>query len=286
MHDLVEVLEHGISVLKLRGAFQCREDTCGDVFSPGAPFGGLVIQGCFETFVKAFQIVIFRFFPIGQESVLLFDPGGVHGLVKAVGDMEVVQADHSVGEAVFCKVQVGFSHVTAQEADFTALFKCEVIVEVFRELFRGLEGKDVKDFAGPAIGKVGDIFDFRCHGGVGGLVLGIAGSFIKAYNLRQVVGSGRLQELGNSRHIVFRHAVDACDLFFGQFVFQVILNGMEEVPGDAEIGVEPVQMFHESYLAVLTEKPALDEADDGGNTRLGRVLHGTLLAGVIDVAVL
>ena len=114
--------------------------------------------------------------------------------------MEVVQADHSVGETVFCKVQVGFSHVTAQETDFTALFKCEVIVEVFRKLFRGLEGKDVKNFAGPAVGKVGDIFDFRCHG--------------------------------------------------------------------------------------LTEKPALDEADDGGNTRLGCVFHGTLLAGVIDVAVL
>lgn len=61
---------------------------------------------------------------------------------------------------------------------------------------------------------------------------------------------------------------------------------MEEIPGDAEIRVEPIQMFHESYLAVLTEKPALDEVDDGGNTRLGRVFHGTLLAGVIDVAVL
>lgn len=69
-------------------------------------------------------------------------------------------------------------------------------------------------------------------------------------------------------------------------MFQVILNGMEKVPGDAEIGVEPVQMLHESYLTVLTEKPALNEADDGGNTRLGRVLHGALLAGVIDVAVL
>ena len=61
---------------------------------------------------------------------------------------------------------------------------------------------------------------------------------------------------------------------------------MEEIPGNAEIRVEPVQLLHESYLAVFTEKPALDEADDGGNAGLGRVLHSTLLAGVIDITVL
>ena len=42
----------------------------------------------------------------------------------------------------------------------------------------------------------------------------------------------------------------------------------------------------ESYPAVFTEKPALDETDDGGNAGLGRVLHSTLLAGVIDITVL
>ena len=62
-------------------------------------------------------------------------------------------------------------------------------------------------------------------------------------------------------------------------MLQIIPNGMEEILGNAEIGVEPVQLLHENYLAVLTEKPALDQADDGGDTGLGRVLHGTLLAG-------
>ena len=69
-------------------------------------------------------------------------------------------------------------------------------------------------------------------------------------------------------------------------MFQVILDGMEEFPGDAEIRVEPVQLLHKSYFAVFTEKPALDEADDGGNSGLGRVLHSTFLAGVIDAAIL
>ena len=109
MHDLMEVLEHGISVLEFRRASQCGEDTRGDVISFGTPFYGLVVKCGLETLVKAFQIVIFRFFLIGQEFVLLLDPSGVHGLVKAVGDMEVVQTDRSVREAVFRKVQVGFS---------------------------------------------------------------------------------------------------------------------------------------------------------------------------------
>lgn len=111
--------------------------------------------------------------------------------------MEVVQADHSVGKAVFCKVQVGFSHVTAQEADFAALCKGEVLIEVFCKLFCGLERKDVKDFAGSAIGEVGDIFDFGRHRGAGSLVLSIAGGLVEADNFRQVVGSGRLQQPGN-----------------------------------------------------------------------------------------
>lgn len=131
--------------------------------------------------------------------------------------------------------------------------------EVFRKLFCRLIGKNIQGFPGSAIREAGDEFDFRCQMGFVGHGFHIPCSFVQADNFREIIRFLGAEQFGNSGDIVFGNAVDTGNFFFGYLLFQVILDMVKKIPGDRQIWMEPVELFHKGQGTGFAEVSALDE---------------------------
>ena len=91
------------------------------------------------------------------EFILDADPQVIHALVQQADDMEVVIADDGPGETGRGELSKAGMYVTADEADFGALFERE-LEEVIPEGAMVDGGEDVKDSAEVSVGNVAVVF--------------------------------------------------------------------------------------------------------------------------------
>ncbi len=205
----------------------------------------------------------------------------IHGSVQAFYDMEEVNADCDIWEAMLCDGNIAVSHIAAEETDLLALRKREM-KEVGDDVF-GADGReDVDDTAGLAVCDAAEIFLLvpAAPGTVPGT--GVPFEFVHADCFREPAGrrhgdrvedvidncGGNASVPGNGRK--------------GQGFCEVKGDLEEEQRAHPEGRVEPFRLFKKGFPTVPAEIAVLFERQEGRAARNRDMAYGLGLQGAFD----